>query len=884
VIETFALHFFVSMTTCFNHFIYSLLLTFSLVLVSNPALSETNKTTANITKINNSSNSFNLFPVGITIDNLPIESSVLIKGAENGLEAIDFENWLIPFHVVIDALGIQATTLDDGKLELRSPGIVTRINPQILLTDNDLGLVFRVKDIRKTLGVPTEFDLNNYAIKFTPPWLNIKDQEKVEKLPVILDGLPEAEPPNFTLTNIGQRIGLNNNDLGEGEFSSQTDLSAVGTFLDGSWYLQIDQSDLTSLKSWQLDELQYLRQGDTVDYAFGSQSAVWNSSHQEDYWGFATIKRFGFTPDVSASTRGFNPDARRQPQALSRSINGEAQPGDVVHLVTRSRQEILREVVVDETGIYQFKNIDFRDNNYQILIYPQGRLTIAPEIREPIASYTSGQLTKGTSTVAASIGISRNAETDSFLGKYDHMGGGVTYRQGMTEELTLGTGLVVDRSLCALSELFYQPNQIPLQLGISTLVDLQLKSADYYAYFNYQPTQKVNLNFNGKNSSHNLRLNWQAFPQLSFRMSNSEQDNIAAGLTFTKSDRNFYLLSSIDYGDRTNLNRRLDLRLHNNWQFFHQGNNQNTFSRLSYYLSNGSSLNSSEQGFFIGYDTSNANNSDNLVNFGWQYRSSQNVSDGGSLYDLELGYGFNSQTSAPIASLTTRAIPGATIRLSYVGISPTSDDSRVRVDIFPNFRFQGKFGFGDLDADKFRTQGGLLVQLFEDKNSNGKLDDQEQIYTEDAELLLIVNNESLKFYRSNITKGGVFVTLPPGKYRLDLDPVGYPFNQKPKDSAYAAEAVAGSYTPVLIPFNPAYTVMGVITDAQGKPLAGARVKAIAARSSKSALSVTNSAGVYYLEDLSQDTYKIEVNDRVINVKPLQIIPESEPLLELNLKL
>ncbi|MGL5879020.1 MAG: carboxypeptidase regulatory-like domain-containing protein, partial [Xenococcaceae cyanobacterium] len=626
-------------------------------------------------------------------------------------------------------------------------------------------------------------------------------------------------------------------------------------------------------------------QSNNTDYVFGSQSAIWNSPDREDYWGIATIKRFGFTPDFSSSTNGFNVDSRRQPQEINRSLTGEAKPGDVVHLVTRSRQEIVREVVVDDKGIYKFDNIDFRDNDYQILIYPQGRLTIAPEVREPIFSYVSGQLTKRTSTIAASFGVSRDSSADGFLGNFGHLGGGVSYRRGISEQLTLGTGLVVDRSLFALTELFYQPSNIPLRLGISTLIDPQLKDADYYGYFNYQPTKKLSLNFNSRRNSHNLRLNWQVFPQLSLRLSNSDRDNITAGLTFTKSDRNFYLLSTIDYSDRTNFNRRLDLRLYNNWQFFHQGNNENTFSRLSYTYSPSNNLSdSSEHGFFIGYDTSNTENSDNVINLGWQYRSSQNVSDGGSLYDLELGYGFNSRKSAPIASLTTRAIPGTTIRFIYEGVSSTSDDSRVRIDFFPNFRFQGKLGFGDRKAERLRTQGGLLVKPFEDKNNNGQLDDREQIYTEDADLLFTINNKFLKNFNNNINKQGVFVTLDPGEYRLDLDPVGYPFNQKPIGSAYAAKVVAGSYTPLLIPFNPTYTVMGVVTDSQNQPIAGARVKATASRSSNSTLSITNNAGVYFLEDLSPDTYQITVNDRAIDIKPLKIVPNAEPLQEVNIQL
>ena len=43
--------------------------------------------------------------------------------------------------------------------------------------------------------------------------------------------------------------------------------------------------------------------------------------------------------------------------------------------------------------------------------------------------------------------------------------------------------------------------------------------------------------------------------------------------------------------------------------------------------------------------------------------------------------------------------------------------------------------------DKLRTQGGLFVRPFKDKNNNGQLDKGEEIYSDDLELLVIINNK-----------------------------------------------------------------------------------------------------------------------------------------------
>lgn len=90
----------------------------------------------------------------------------------------------------------------------------------------------------------------------------LKENAAVD-VPVDTTGLTQINPKDFTLTTVGQKLRWNNNDLGERDFDSVSELNAVGTFFGGSWYTQIDSNNLTNLSSWQLGELQYLRQTDT---------------------------------------------------------------------------------------------------------------------------------------------------------------------------------------------------------------------------------------------------------------------------------------------------------------------------------------------------------------------------------------------------------------------------------------------------------------------------------------------------------------------------------------------------------------------------------------------------------------------------------------------
>ncbi|MEO1432293.1 MAG: hypothetical protein AAFV71_25150 [Cyanobacteria bacterium J06633_8] len=77
-------------------------------------------------------NVFTILPVGLNLGKRNVNESILIRGYEDGSKAINFDNWLLPFDDVLSALKIIKTTLDEGQLELRSPGLVKRINPKDL--------------------------------------------------------------------------------------------------------------------------------------------------------------------------------------------------------------------------------------------------------------------------------------------------------------------------------------------------------------------------------------------------------------------------------------------------------------------------------------------------------------------------------------------------------------------------------------------------------------------------------------------------------------------------------------------------------------------------------------------------------------------------------
>lgn len=174
-----------------------------------------------------------------------------------------------------------------------------------------------------------------------------------------------------------------------------------------------------------------------------------------------------------------------------------------------------------------------------------------------------------------------------------------------------------------------------------------------------------------------------------------------------------------------------------------------------------------------------------------------------------------------------------------------------------------------------------MIQAFFDHNQNGQKDPGEKGFSDPN--LAILNSQLVSTLRPDIKDDRIMMRLPPGTYRLDLDPAGFPVDWQAPETAYAVDVVAGSYTPVDVPLIPSYTRSGIVTDAAGRAIAGARVEAIHTDSGKRMFSVTNAAGVYYLESLTQGTYQLNVNGKSVDPLTLILTRTSEPFQELNLQ-
>jgi hypothetical protein len=829
-----------------------------------------------------------ILSVAIVVNQRQVIESIQVKGQDDGERAIGFDRWLIPFEKVTEVLKIIVKPTDKGQLELRGAGIVTRINPEELVSDPDLGSAISVADIQRLLGVTVTFDASNYAVVFQTDWSNATRQRQRNN-PILksdyLSGLPQANPPGVSLSEISQSLSVSGTGPHNSIRNTTTSgsLAAVGTLGGGSWYTRINQPTVSNLRTWNIAEAQYFRPTESSDYILGSQPTFWQNQTGQQYWGFTTVQRSGFIPPHSSSN-GFIPQQRLSSAAINRTITGEAAPGTLVQLVQGYSDEIVGEILVDSSGIYRFDILPFAisgstlSGNYRVRLFANGRLSSTPEIREDNFSNLPGQLSVGTSAWILSAGLNRYQRNDAIVGDLKDFTGGAAYRFGATESLTLGAGVVYDRGTLGYGELIFQPTNPPLQISMVGLFGGS-KGLQYNANLLYRPSQNLQLRIDADDLVRRFQIDWRnAAPGIGLRVGgNSRENTLFAGINTSQRIGNLSTYADFSIDTKNNARWYLNSYL-DHWQLFHQGNELSTNSELIYNFSRNSSQGNS---LHLAYETRTTG--DALSSLTWRYRSADRTWDGRNLWETELGYGTGSRGNGVIVTAATNTIPGLVLRLRYDSISVLSDASSFRLEVTSSISFAPRIGPGDQNLDRLRNEGVILLQPFLDDNNNGRLDSGEQIYQEDHNLLFSIDNQPMNAFYPLTNNDGSTLRLKPGQYRVDLDPSGYPVGWSPRENSYAVTVSPGGYTVVMMPMQKSFTIIGVVQDSSGAAIDGAKVEAKATEGTRKYLSVTNGSGIYTLDALPSGTYNLTINGQPAEPGLITIGKQTETTQELNLK-
>jgi hypothetical protein len=577
---------------------------------------------------------------------------------------------------------------------------------------------------------------------------------------------------------------------------------------------------------------------------------------------------------------------RLQSTRIGRSIAGVAFPGTLVQLIRGSQNQVLQEVLVNSSGVYRFDNLivgNSVDNtfgqDYRVLLYPNGQITASPEIRPAQFVTTPGQIPAGASALVVSAGANRT--TVGNFGDFDAIQGGALYRRGVSESLTVGVGGAFDKEVLGVGEVFWQPNNTPLQVAVSATTG---KPWDLLGRLDYRPSQEFALAANLDQFSSRANANWQLSPSFTALSNYDSRRGISVGGQYRVNSSRYnstFVQAEID--DQARLRFGANQRL-NNWLFTHQSNESASTTQVAYNLDGNLDNTDTGNTLVASYQTNNTSvastsSSPNFTSLVWQYRSPQRSADGRSLWQSELGYGFNNSGSGLLAGLDLNITPGLRLRGSYRGVSENGRDSyalELNTTLLTSSGIEGT----DSEIDEFRAVGQVKLTAFIDTNGNGLQDPGEASYYDP--LLFKINQKPVKDFQASNGTDSATIKLPFGSYRLDIDPAGYPINYRSSTDAMQVDVAAGNITPISIPLLPAYVTTGALLDTAGKPIGGARIEAISLKNGRKIISVTNDAGIYYLEGLEQGEYQINVEG--VSTAPGRIIitPNSQSTQELNL--
>ena len=736
--------------------------------------------------------------------------------------AINLAQWLLPFDNTLKLLEIQQQPLANGELELTSPYLQARFNPRQLRSHPQLGRVITIGDLQKLPGLKISFDPLVGALRFSYSLPKNPPKPAATPVTVSLDGLATIDPPTASVSAVQQRINLSGS--ANNQLNTQGEFKAVGTVLGSSWYVRVEQPKLANLLTWGLSDAVAIDQSPSADWISGSQSPFWRRQGNitGGYWGVTTIQRQDFTPPTSLSGGDFVPNERLQSSKLGRTVVGQAQPGTVVRLI-RGFNDVVGQILVDSSGVFRFENVVVSKegefgSGYRLLLYPSGQLTADPQVRDVTFTTVPGQLPVGAGAWIASVGGNYNRSPNQFFGKFDGLQGGAAYRRGISESVTVGGGIIADPvAIRGLGEIFWQPTGIPLQASVSGVSGDRW---DVVSNVNYQPTSTFNANFNSDKLSSRAHLNWQLSPKFTATSRYDSLSGVAIG-----GDYNFSLAPRSNSNIQGTFDSNSFLRWsashqQNDWRVGLQGNEISLNSEVSYQLP---STTGSTQNLLANYQSTRAANATTFGQLIWRYQS--------PTLQSELGYGWSGFGRGANAGIGFTLSPGLQLMGRYQGISAFTNQESFSLELQSTLDLQTGTQATTTRVEDLRTRGGISIQTFFDRNQNGKQDPGEEKYWHPE--LITLDKKVLNPSQTTQLANSVEIRAVPGSYRLDLNSQHIPpywrslniATGKPLDSLRVNVAL-GSYTSILIPLTPIYTVKGIVADPAGKPSPLVEVTAI----------------------------------------------------------
>ena len=288
-------------------------------------------------------------------------------------------------------------------------------------------------------------------------------------------------------------------------------------------------------------------------------------------------------------------------------------------------------------------------------------------------------LPRGNSTLTVSGGGDKNLAAEATTSKeFEKFRGGVSYRHGVVEDVTMGVGFAYEDFLVGFTQLTYNSSDFPLKTTVSLLA--KESGLDFRSHVRFEPAENFVLNYYHDHEKDKFDASWNMFSGLTVVADgDARQNTFSTGIKLAIHTDYMSISAKAALDSNNNLQWKLQSNI-GGLKFTHQNSKEKSISNVDLGLVELNTL-----GFqcsaFVKYKSEAKHNHDPFMVWGGKIQSGEKITPNEHLWSLNVGYGTSSYGNGLIASGAIFLNPSISLKLSYQEISATSDDTKVKLQI-----------------------------------------------------------------------------------------------------------------------------------------------------------------------------------------------------------
>lgn len=288
-------------------------------------------------------------------------------------------------------------------------------------------------------------------------------------------------------------------------------------------------------------------------------------------------------------------------------------------------------------------------------------------------------LPRGNSTLTVSGGGNKNlALEDATSKEFEQFRGGISYRHGVVEDVTMGVGFAYEDFFVGFTQLTYNSDNFPLKTTVSLLA--KESGIDFRSHVRFKPAENFVINYYHDQEKDKFDASWKMFSGLTLVADGDAKKNtFSTGIKVAI--HTDYM--SISAKAALDANNNLQWKLKSNiggLEFTHQSSKEKSISNIDLDLVESGTF-GVQYSAFVKYKSEAKHNHEPFMVWGSKIQSGEKITPSEHLWSFNLGYGSSSHGNGLIASGGIFLNPSISLKLSYQEISATSDDTKVKLEI-----------------------------------------------------------------------------------------------------------------------------------------------------------------------------------------------------------